>query len=88
MGSLQFVLQQSRVNFIEILSLLYLVSLVAQTVENLSAVQTPGFDLWVRKIPWRRAWLPTPLFLLGEFREQRSLVGYSPWDCKESDTTG
>ena len=37
-----------------------------------------GFDLWVRKIPWRRAWQPTPVSLLGEFRGQRSLVGYSP----------
>jgi len=41
----------------------------------------------VRKIPWRREWLPTPVFLPGEFYGQRSLVGYCPWDCKESDTT-
>ena len=34
------------------------------------------FDPWVRKIPWRMEWLPTPLFLPGEFHEQRSLVGY------------
>jgi len=47
----------------------------------------PRFDPWVGKIPWRREWLPTPLFLLGEFHGQRSLAGYSPWDCKESDTT-
>ena len=32
-----------------------------------------GFDLWVRKIPWRRAWKPTPVFLLGESHGQRSL---------------
>ena len=38
-------------------------------------------------LPWRRAWQPTPLFLPGEFHEQGSLAGYSPWDCKESDTT-
>ena len=37
------------------------------------------FDPWVRKIPWRRKWQPTPLFLPGEFHGQRSLVGYSPW---------
>ena len=37
--------------------------------------------------PWRKKWQPTPLFLLGEFHGQRSLVGYSPWGCKESDTT-
>ena len=41
----------------------------------------------VRKIPWRREWLPTPVFLPGEFHRQRSLVGYSPRGHKESDTT-
>ena len=46
-----------------------------------------GFDPWVRKIPWRRAWQPTPIFSPGESHEQRSLVGYGPWDHKESDTT-
>ena len=39
------------------------------------------------KIPWRREWLLTPVFLLGEFHGLRSLVGYSPWGHKESDTT-
>ena len=48
----------------------------------------PGFDPWVRKIPWRREWQPAPVFLPGEFHGQRSLVGYSPWGCKESDMTG
>ena len=46
-----------------------------------------GFDPWVKKIPWRREWLPTPVFLLGELNEQKSLVGYSLWDLKESDMT-
>ena len=46
-----------------------------------------GFDPWVWKIPWRRAWKPTPVFLLGESHGQRSLAGYSPWGRKESDTT-
>ena len=46
-----------------------------------------GFDLWARKIPWRRNWLPTPVFLPGEFHGQRSLAGYSPWGCKELDMT-
>ena len=45
-------------------------------------------DSWVGKIPWRRAWQPTPVFLLGEFHGQRSLAGYSPWSRKDSDTTG
>ena len=37
-----------------------------------------GFDPWVWKIPWRRAWQPTPVFLPGEFQGQRRL-GYNPW---------
>ena len=44
-------------------------------------------DPWVRKIPWRREWQPTPVFLPGKPHGQRSLAGYSPWVCKESDTT-
>ena len=46
-----------------------------------------GFDPWVGKIPWRRKWQPTPVFLPGESHGQRSLTGYSPEGCKESDTT-
>ena len=41
----------------------------------------------VRKIPWRRAWRPTPVFLPGESHGQKSLVGYSPQGLKELDTT-
>ena len=44
------------------------------------------FYPWIGKIPWRREWLPTPVFLPGELHGQRNLVGYSPWDGKESDT--
>ena len=40
------------------------------------------FDLWVWKIPWRRKWQPTPVFLPGKAHGQRSLVGYSPWVAK------
>ena len=47
----------------------------------------PGFDPWVRKIPWRRKWQPTPVLLPGKSHGQRSLVDYGPWDRKESDTT-
>ena len=39
------------------------------------------------RIPWRRKWQPTPVFLLGESHGQRSLANYSPWGCKESDMT-
>ena len=46
-----------------------------------------GFDPWVRKMPWRRKWQPTPGFLPVEFHGQRSLAGYSPGSCKDLDTT-
>ena len=39
------------------------------------------------RFPWRRKWLPTPVFLPGESHEQRNPVGYSPWGHKESDMT-
>ena len=62
-------------------------SLVAQTVKNLPAMQ----KIWVRSLgredPWRKMWLPTPIFLSGEFNGQRSLTDYSPWGYQESDTT-
>ena len=44
------------------------------------------FNPWVRKIPWRKAWWPIPVFLPGEFHEQRNLAGW-PWGHKESETT-
>src|SRR5574340_1189981 len=46
-----------------------------------------GFDSCVGKIPWRRAWQPTPVFLPGESHRERSLVGCSPWGREELDTT-
>ena len=49
--------------------------------------KTHGFSSWVGKIPWKRKWQPTPVFLPGKFNGQRSLVGHSPQGCKESDTT-
>ena len=42
---------------------------------------------WVRKMPWRRKWQTTPVFLPGESHGQRSRAGYSPRGCKESDMT-
>ena len=47
----------------------------------------PRFNPRVGKIPWWRAWQPTPVFLTGEFHGQKSLEGCSPWGLKESDTT-
>ena len=56
-------------------------SLVAQKVNNLPAMWdcTLGLDPWVGKIPWRRAWQSTPVFLPGESHGQMILTGYSPW---------
>jgi len=54
--------------------------MVAQTVKNLPVNAGDNrFDPWVGKIPWRRKWLPTPVFLPGESPGQRSLAGYSAW---------
>ena len=56
-------------------------------VKSLPAIQSHrrhGFNPWVRKIPWRRKWQPTPVFLPGKSHRQRSLEGYGR---KESDTT-
>ena len=50
-------------------------------------VRQSGFNPWVGKIPWRRKWQPTPVFLPGESHGQRDLVSYSLWGHKESDTT-
>ena len=62
-------------------------SLVAQTVKRLPAIQDTGYDSWVGKIPWRSKWHTTPALLPGKSHGQRSLIGYSPWDREESDTT-
>ena len=67
-------------------------SLVAKTVKNLPTMQDTQVrslgweDPWVGKIPWRKAWQPTPVFLPGESHGQRSRAGYSPWSHNESDT--
>ena len=48
-------------------------------VKNLPAMQETWVRAWVGKISWRRAWQPTPVFLPGEFHEQRGQAGYIPW---------
>ena len=58
--------------------------MVAQTVMNLPAMQETQVPSLVRKIPWRRAWQPTPIFLPGKCHGPRSLVGYSPWDHSQA----
>ena len=55
-------------------------------VKNLPAMHKTHVQSCVGKIPCRRKWQPTPVFLPGEFHGQRSLAGYSPWGHKELDT--
>ena len=52
--------------------------------ESTCQCRTHGFDSWVGKIPWRREWQPTPIFLPRKSHGQRSLAGFSPWGRKES----
>ena len=52
-------------------------------VNSLPAMQ----GTWVGKIPWRREWQPTPIFLPGKFHGQKSLANCSPWGLKKLDTT-
>ena len=56
-------------------------------VKNLLQCRRCSFNPGVGKIPWEKKWQSTPAFLLGKSTGQRSLVGYSPWGCKVSDTT-
>ena len=53
--------------------------------ESACQCKRQGFDLQIRKIPWRRKWQPAPVFMPGECNGQRSLAGYSPQDHKELD---
>ena len=62
-------------------------SLMAQMVKHLPAVQETWVQSLHREDPWRMEWQPTPIFLPEEFHGQRSLVGYSLWGSKDSDTT-
>ena len=60
---------------------------MAPMVKNLPAMQETWVPSLGREDPERRKWQPTPVFLAGESQGQRSLVGYSPWGCKELDMT-
>ena len=51
-------------------------------IKNPPVMQEMGFSSWVGKIPLRRKWQPTPVFLPGKSHGQRSLAGYCPWDSK------
>ena len=63
------------------------VELVVKNPPTNAAYTRHGFSPWIGKIPWRRAWQPTPVVLPGEFHGLKSLVGYSPQGCQELDTT-
>ena len=52
--------------------------------ESICQCRSCRFSPWVRKIPWRRKWQLTPVFLPGKSHEQRSLTGYCPWDLKRA----
>ena len=84
--AIQGILKSSPIVLLEF-SLPSLLSLVTQMVNVCLQCRRPRFNPWVRKIPCRREWQPTPVFLPGESLGQRSLAGYSPWGCKESDLT-
>ena len=58
-------------------------NLPANTVDIRDVGLIPGSG----RFPWKRKWQPTPVFVPGESHGQRSLVGYNPWGCKESDMT-
>ena len=51
------------------------------------SVGDPDLILGLGRPPWRSEWQPTPVAVPEEFHGQRNLVGYSPWGCKELDTT-
>ena len=60
---------------------------MAQTVNNMPAMQETQIESLGQEDPWRKKWQPTPLFLPGEFHRQRNLAGYSPWGHKDLDLT-
>ena len=62
-------------------------SLVTQMVKNPPVMQDTWDHPWIGKILWRRKRQPTRIFLLRKSHGQKSLAGYSPWHCKEADTT-
>ena len=59
---------------------------VNNLLANAGEAKDAGSIPWVRKIPWRRKWQPTPLYLPGNFHGQRSLAGYSPWGHTHAGT--
>ena len=61
-------------------------SVIKNPLANAGRCRRRWFNPWVRKIPWKRKWQPTPVFLLSKSHVQRNLAGYSPQSLKELDT--
>ena len=61
--------------------------MVKNQLANAGDIRDAGSVPWSGRSPGRRAWQSIPVFLPGESHGQRSLAGYSPWGCKESDMT-
>ena len=59
---------------------------VKNPLANAADTEDRGFDLWIEKIPWRRNWQPTPIFLPGESHGQKSLAGYTVQGVAKSQT--
>ena len=83
----------SSIHILEIIMMLiwvyiqYRTSLVALVVKTLTAVQETQVRSLDQEDPLEKEWLPTGEFLPGETHRQRNLAGYSPWGCKELNTT-
>ena len=64
-----------------------MVLVVRNPPANTGHMRDAGLIPGLGRTPGGGAWQPTPVFSPGEFHGQRSIVGYSPWDHKDSDTT-
>ena len=70
-------------SFVQEIWVEFLLSLVAQLVKKICLqCSRDRLDFWIRKIPWKRKWQPTPVLWPGESHRQRSLAGYRPWGRK------
>ena len=69
------------INFVPVYKYMGLPSWLSSK-ESACQIMRPGFNLWDRKIPWRRKWQPTLVFLPGKSHGQKSLVSNSPQSCK------
>ena len=88
-GTLKSLLQHhsSKAAILQCSAFLYIKHPVKNPPANAGDVKRTRLDPWVGKITWRRKWQPTPVFLPGRFHGKRSLMGYSPWVCKQLDMT-